>query len=225
MFWWREHLAGPGSGIGIGFTDASIDLAESAPERDEDLARLVEFTGVDLVRLDQVHGATVALIEDLPQAPPAADAAITDRIGVGLLTRAADCVPVLLADPIRGILGVAHSGREGTLLDVAGAAVRQMRERGADRVFAWVGPHVCGACYEVPEPMRAELSSVEPDAHSMTSWGTPALDLGAAVAAQLRRAGAEVESVTGCTREESRLHSYRRDGGRAGRIGGVVWRR
>jgi copper oxidase (laccase) domain-containing protein len=62
-----------------------------------------------------------------------------------------------------------------------------------------------------------------PEAAAETSWGTPAVDVGAGVAAQLRAAGVEVIDAATCTREDERLWSYRRDGAAAGRTGGVVW--
>ena len=70
-----------------------------------------------------------------------------------------------------------------------------MRELGADEITAWIGPHVCGRCYEVPESMRAEVAAVVPESFAETSWGTPALDIGAGVRAQLARAGVTVVEV------------------------------
>ena len=82
---------------------------------------------------------------------------------------------------------------------------------------------MCGRCYEVPEELRAEVGAVVPEALATTSWGTPALDLGAGVAAQLAAEEVEATVVAGCTREDPGLHSYRRDGAAAGRTAGLVW--
>ena len=71
--------------------------------------------------------------------------------------------------------------------------------------------------------LRDEIAALVPETWSTTSWGTPALDLGAGVRAQLERAGVEVVDVGGCTREDASLHSYRRDGAAAGRFAGLVW--
>jgi copper oxidase (laccase) domain-containing protein len=104
--------------------------------------------------------------------------------------------------------------------------VSRMRALGAREVTAWLGPHVCGRCYEVPEEMRAEVAAVEPVARATTSWGTPSLDLGAGVAAQLERAGVVVRTeAVRCTLESPDLYSHRRDGVRAGRFAGVIRRR
>jgi hypothetical protein len=98
-----------------------------------------------------------------------------------------------------------------------------MRELGAGAIRAWVGPHVCGRCYEVPADLRDEVAAAVPATYGETSWGTPALDLGAGVAAQLAAAGVAASVVPGCTLEDPTFHSYRRDGDAAGRFAGLVW--
>lgn len=183
--------------------------------------------GDQLADLHQVHGCDVVTpaerATDGP--PPDADGIVTDRPGVVLMVRAADCVPVLLADAEAGVVGAAHAGRPGLAEKVVPATLARMRELGATRITAWIGPHVCGACYEVPAAMRDEVGAVVPDAVATTSWGTPSLDLGAGVRAQLAAEGVTVHSPPGaarCTRESPDLYSYRRDGRRAGRQAGLV---
>jgi copper oxidase (laccase) domain-containing protein len=73
--------------------------------------------------------------------------------------------------------------------------------------------------------MREEVAAVEPATRSVTSWDTPALDLGAGVRAQLVREGEiDLQELGECTRESPRWPSHRRDGQRAARFAGVVWR-
>jgi YfiH family protein len=177
--------------------------------------------GDELADLHQVHGADVVRAD--PGAPrPHCDGVVTDRAGVVLLVRAADCVPVLLADPAARVVGAAHAGRKGVVAGVVPATVERMRELGARRIEAWIGPHICGRCYEVPAALQAEVAAVAPASVSTTSWGTPALDLGAGVRAQLDEAGVTVHQVGGCTRESADLYSYRREGAAAGRQAGLV---
>jgi copper oxidase (laccase) domain-containing protein len=97
-----------------------------------------------------------------------------------------------------------------------------MRGLGADRIEAWVGPHVCGRCYEVPEEMRAAVAAVVPESFAETSWGTPSVDLGAGVRAQLAALDVVAHDASRCTRESADLYSNRRDGDRAGRLAGLV---
>ena len=108
----------------------------------------------------------------------------------------ADCVPVLLADPEAGVVAAVHAGRRGLVAGVVEAAVAAMVAQGAsvERVRAAIGPAIAGESYEVPAELQDEVASVVPQTRATTSWGTPALDLPAGVAAVLAAAG--VEHVT-----------------------------
>jgi YfiH family protein len=185
---------------------------------------LADFApGDTLVGMHQVHGAAVTVVTGAVDGAPAeCDGLVTDRPGLVLMARAADCVPIVLADPDARVVAAVHAGRPGLAAGVAGAAVVTMRERGAQAITAWIGPHVCGRCYEVPEAMQAEVGALEPAAVATTSWGTPSLDIGAGVRAQLERAGVRVLDVARCTRESADLYSHRRDGAGAGRLAGLV---
>jgi YfiH family protein len=140
-----------------------------------------------------------------------------------LLVRVADCVPLLLADIEHSVVGAAHAGRPGLVAGIVPATVARMRELGAGRITAWLGPHVCGRCYEVPAEMRAEVAATVPASFAETSWGTPAVDVGAGVVAQLEAEGIEVVDASRCTLEDDDLFSYRRQGVASGRLGGLVW--
>ena len=207
----------------------SLNLAlEGADDPDAtaaNLARvLADFApGAGLADLHQVHGAAVDVVDDPTGRPrPDADGVVTTRPDVVLMVRAADCVPVLLADPDAGVVGAVHSGRPGLAAGVVPETVAVMRARGAAAITAWIGPHVCGGCYEVPEEMRDEVGALVPAAVATTTWGTPALDIGAGVRAQLEEAGVTVVDVSRCTRESDDLYSYRRDGRGAGRLAGLI---
>jgi YfiH family protein len=151
------------------------------------------------------------------------DALVTAERGVGLLVRAADCVPILLADPEAGLVGAAHAGRAGLLAGVVEAVVAALRSRGARRLTAWIGPYICPACYELPAAMAAAAWARLPAARAKSARGAPALDLGAGAAAELGRLGCAVVRCDPCTAEAPDLFfSYRRDGA-TGRLGGVVW--
>lgn len=192
-----------------------------------------------VVRMSQVHGSDVCVVgEDLArppisrtpgsegttsQPPIVADGLVTTVPGVILMVRAADCVPVLLADVAQGVVGALHAGRNGMVAGIVANTAAAMRELGARQITGWVGPHVCGKCYEVPEQMRADVTRAVPEAYAETSWGTPALDIGAGVRAQLGRAGASVVDASRCTIEDQDLFSYRRQGKESGRLAGLVW--
>jgi hypothetical protein len=203
---------------------------------------LVErLVGVPLSFATQVHGTgcvdvgpngregereRVPTAEAQPDTVGEADVLVAGP-GRGVAILVADCVPVLLADPVTRRVAAVHAGRRGVALDVVGVAMGVLRAAGArpGDVRAVVGPSVCGRCYEVPADMRDEVASAVPEAWSTTRAGTSALDLRAGVAAQLARAGvSDVERLDVCTMEDPRLFSHRRDHGATGRFAGVVAR-
>jgi hypothetical protein len=228
-----------GPGIRAGFTLGSSDgrgqnlsLLMGAPgDVVERRTALAAWVGADVVYVRQVHGADVRVWAGPPGAPtPAlptteADALVTTDPRAGIAVLVADCIPVLLADADAGVVAAVHAGRRGVVAGVVAAAVDAMRAAGATRIRAVIGPGICGACYEVPAELRAEVGAAVPGAASWTSWGTPALDLPGAVRGQLDAAGVRaVAQVGGCTFEDERWFSHRATaaGRPAGRFGAVV---
>ncbi|GAA4805945.1 peptidoglycan editing factor PgeF [Nocardioides caeni] len=205
--------------------DLALDGDGPADARSENLRLLLDdfAPGDELADLHQVHGAVVEVVEEALGADrPDADAVVTSTSGLTLMVRAADCVPVLLADPWSRVIGAAHAGRLGMVRGVVPATVARMRDLGAREITAWVGPHICGGCYEVPAELREEVAVEIPASRATTTWDTPALDIGAGVRAQLAAEGVEVIDAGRCTRESPDLYSYRRDGADAGRQAGVI---
>ena len=179
--------------------------------------------------MNQVHGSDVAEIAPgaaaagQAQAAPTADAMVSR--GGPLAVMVADCVPVVLVgEPAAGapLLGVVHAGRPGVASGIVHAAVARLRALGSGRISAWIGPSICGHCYEVPDVMRAEVAALVPATWCSTSRGTPGLDLPAGVRGQLEADGVTVEYSGGCTLEDETLFSYRRDSS-TGRFAGLVW--
>lgn len=193
----------------------------------ENRARTAAELGVArVVYMRQVHGADVRHVTaPFGDDPPALDAVFTGEPGLALAVLVADCTPVLLADPVARLVGGAHSGRAGTVAGVVPALVAAMAGHGADpaRMTAFVGPNACGSCYEVSAGLHDEVAAVLPEAACRTRHGTPALDVRAAVAAQLASAGVtDVRHDDRCTLESPELYSYRRDH-RTGRFAAFVW--
>ena len=114
-----------------------------------------------------------------------------------------------------------HAGRDGLLKGVIGRAVERVAELGTGGVRAWIGPHICGTCYEVPDAMAQDAAERLGVGVARTRWGTSGIDLGAAARHQLEVAGASWESWEDCTLTDESLHSHRR--GSAGRQLGVAW--
>ncbi|MGI8949626.1 MAG: peptidoglycan editing factor PgeF [Ornithinimicrobium sp.] len=246
MFWWRERVdpddelygvewavtdrvggasRGPWSGLNLGshVGDAPADVATNRQR----LARSLEVP-VDALRfMDQQHGTQVVQVRgdhgrtEQPVAAPACDALVTDTPDVVLLALVADCTPVLIVDRVAGLAAAVHAGRKGLVAAVVPVTLARMRALGAADLQAVVGPSICGRCYEVSAPMRAEAGEVSAAAHSVSWAGTPAIDVAAGVVEQLAAEGVPCRWLGGCAREVEDLYSYRRDG-RTGRYAGVV---
>ncbi len=232
---WGGVSAGPFGELNLGRTD------EDEPDRIVENFRRVR-EALDLRTLHvvhQVHGTAVHTVGAseaatwTPQSPlgngwpgrealPVADAVVTDVPGAGVAVRVADCLPVLIAAPGRRRVAAVHAGRIGLLGGVIPAAVSALRDEVSDDLTAWIGPHICGDCYEVPSEMAAAARQVLPASAAVTSWGTPAIDLAAGAVAQLESLGVEVAHVGPCTRTENDHFSHRADPD-SGRQVGVIW--
>ena len=236
MFSWRSEVR---PGISVAFTDMRAgnlalhvgDDPQRVDERRRDVESTVGLGDARFQYMNQVHGNDVAVISRYGPGPTA-DAMVstsTSTSGAGsaqpLAVMVADCVPIVLVGETAAgqpVLAVAHAGRPGVASGVVPATVAGMRRLGALTISAWLGPSICGRCYEVPAEMRAGVAAVVPATASETSWGSPALDLPAGVRSQLADGGVQVEYSGGCTLEDEGLFSYRRDPG-TGRFAGLVW--
>lgn len=190
-------------------------------------ARLAEALGLDRARLlfmNQCHGETVHVVEGpWPGAPPPGDGMVTAATDLALVVLVADCVPVLLSDHLAGVIAAVHAGRAGLLAGVVQRAMDAMHDLGARHVDALVGPSVCGRCYEVPGLLRERATGTSPLAATVSWTGSPALDIAAGVVDQLATRGARLTWVPGCTRESTRLFSYRAES-TTGRFAGAIVR-
>ena len=212
---------------------SSLDLAVHVgdePRRVQDnRERVARAVGLDqdaLVFAEQVHGAGVAVVDRARGGfIPGVDALVTATPGLGLVVLAADCLPVLLADPRAGVVAAAHAGRQGLLAGVLQATLSAMHDLGATptATTAVLGPAACGACYEVPQEMADDAERRVPGSRATTRQGTASVDLVSGAREVLRDAGVgAVTAVGGCTLEQPDLwYSYRRDR-TTGRHGGLV---
>lgn len=200
--------------------------AGSADERSavlENRARVAErlgTTGDRLVTCHQVHSADAVVVETpWPMGQnPKADALVTNRKGIALGALAADCAPVLFADPEAGVIGAAHAGWKGALGGVLEATLEAMVRLGArrGRVRAALGPCIGPEAYEVGPEFEARFLAADPGNavyfRRSSADSRPRFDLPGYVLARLARSGLDtVENCTLCTYlAEDRLYSYRR---------------
>ncbi len=213
---------------------ASLNLAYAVGDEpravSENRRRVARSLGVRLERLveaEQVHGNGVAVVGDdaAGSVVLGVDALATEARGVWLAVYAADCVPVLVADPVHPAVAAVHAGWRGAAAGIVPAALRRMREAFGTRpehVRVALGPAIGGCCYEVGAPVARAMahapqragapSPLRPSAGGEGPWH---LDLWEAIRQQLDACGVPagaVETVGGCTRCRGDLFfSYRRD--------------
>ncbi|MCC9145041.1 polyphenol oxidase family protein [Arthrobacter sp. zg-Y877] len=231
MFWWHRQV---GDNLWVGFTNTSAgnlalhvgDDPQAVLRRRAELESVMGVQAGSLRFMNQVHSAVIAEPGTAGTAPTA-DGLISVDGSAPLAVMVADCVPVLLAG-IRPdgnpVTAAVHAGRRGLLDNILPAAVERIEAAGGAGIRAWIGPCVCGECYEVPAAMQSEAAALLPSTAATTRSGTPALDLPAGAEAQLAGLGVAVERIAGCTLENEQLFSHRRDPS-TGRLAGVVWQR
>jgi YfiH family protein len=204
------------------------------------LASAMSVPASRIVSLDQVHGRAVVHVDRnvTPQAldemhndRPRADAVISDAPDVALVVRAADCVPLLIADTRTGAVAAVHAGWRGTAARVAVAAVeemqRQFRTRAADLVVA-IGPAIGPCCYEVGSDLVDAFAAAGHERYLIDRWFmTPRerkmrLDVVGANRDQLILAGVREDNVHACglctAMHLDVLTSFRAEQAAAGRI-------
>jgi YfiH family protein len=210
-----------GAGVRAAFTLRGFDLSQEAGRR-----ALSDAWGGPLAFAIQVHGDRLVWVGGAAAAGDwaEADALATDADGIGLVVRTADCVPVLLADPVARLVAAVHSGWRGLLAGVVPGAVRRLRSRGASDLRAAVGPAICGECYEVGADLAARAAAAG-HVTGIGADGGPRLDVPGSVRRQLAASGVPVVADSReCTAESDRLFSWRarRDGGRQGGLISLV---
>lgn len=126
-----------------------------------------------------------------------ADGQVTAQKNVALGMFAADCLPVLMADPEAGVIGAAHCGRRGLQNGVIGATIEKMVSKGArpERIVATLGPCICGDCYEVGGDIADEFDAQFPGTFTLSRFGQPGIDIAAAALHELAKAGVPADNI------------------------------
>jgi len=198
----------------------------------------------DVAMVTQVHGRSVVVVRDGAPAPatPEADVLVSSSVGTAIAVRAADCVPLLMADRARGVVAAVHAGWRGTAARAAVAAVealgREFGTRPADLTAA-IGPCIGACCYGVGMDLVDAFAAEGHERHLIDRWflAPPPprgsqdrprlrLDLSRATSDQLVLTGVPEDQihVSGlCTAMHlDVLTSYRKEKDGAGRLVGVI---
>ncbi len=231
----------------------------------ENYARMGEVLGVDkgaFVTTDQTHTTNIRVVtkEDAGKGVTCnrdytdIDGLITAEKGLVLSCFTADCVPLYFVDPVKQVIGVAHSGWRGTVAGMGARMVERMsREFGCEpvNIIAAIGPSICQDCYEISEEVAVQFKqgvwepsridrycqeAYEAGLHPTgklllpgKSEGKYQLDLWLANVVVLRSAGVKLENIEVtdiCTNcNPDYLFSHRASGGKRGNLGAfLVWK-
>ena len=224
---WDEY------GVTAGYcTDFGGHFRYCNPEDEPNFNRVAMEFGLgtdDMVRLQQTHTDLICPIKHTNggegitknEIAKSYDGVITDEKEIMLCVVTADCTPVFLCDPINGVVAMVHSGRAGTMKDIAGKAVDKMEsEYGSkpENIRCILGPYICQKHHEVEkkdiEGFYYNYSDGECEKILLKSGEKYYVDMGAAIRFSLRGRGLLDEYITDnhvCTYENADLFSWRRD--------------
>lgn len=183
-----------------------------------------------MVTLWQVHGAKTIIVGDEFCNPDTkGDALITNRPEVSLFLRFADCVPILLVDPVKRAIGMAHAGWRGLVSGVTQATVQAMASSYGcrpDNIIAGIGPSVGPLQYNIGPDVTQAVKQAFSESHRLLihRQGLVHLDLWEASSRALKESGVHAIETAGlCTATHvEQFFSHRGENGRTGRFGAVI---
>lgn len=223
------------------FTTRELQLSSAGEWR-----RVADLLGVaQVVTLNQVHGREVAAVRRGSPRPPAgqdADVLVSNDPNVAIAVRAADCVPLLLADSRTGAVAAVHAGWRGTAAGAVTAAVEALSGQFGSRpgdLLAAIGPSIGACCYEVGTELVDAFAAAGHARHLIDRWflappprpGSTErpklrLDVAGANRDQLVLAGVPEEHIFACglctAMHLDVLTSFRAEKEKAGRMAGVI---
>lgn len=205
-----------GLNSGFGSKDDPAHVAENRAR----VARSLGTTAAQLLTCHQIHSADAIVVTepwsrgDMPRA----DGLVTAVPGIAVAALAADCAPVLFADPEARVVAAAHAGWKGALGGILESTIATMERIGArrSRIRAVLGPCIGPQSYEVGPEFEATFVTADPDSgrffHRSRQEDRPRFDLPGFVLSRLAAAGLDtVESATACTyADPERFYSFRR---------------
>jgi len=133
------------------------------------LAEKLMIKPEQLVFPRQTHTNCVAEITDIPETEiKETDALVTNKTGICLCVQTADCVPILLFDPVNNVIAAVHAGWRGTVKKIVEIAVQKMvlkYNSSPENIVAAIGPSISQEIYEVGDEVVEEVKKSIPNAH------------------------------------------------------------
>ncbi len=195
----------------------------------EELAGILGITADQLVFPRQTHTNSVAEISQVPGTElKETDALVSKQAGICLCVQTADCVPILLFDPVKGVISAIHSGWRGTVKKIAGIAVKKMEMNygtSPGNILALIGPSIGSEVYEVGGEVVEEVKKNIPNASKTLSKGSKGKshfnlrEANRQIFLSLGLKPKNIEIARGCSfSEKDKYFSARREGIGTGRM-------
>lgn len=220
----NRHLVQPGSRIdGLNLGTNTSEPPEIIRENTQALFKELKWNYSKLASADQVHGTDIEII-DKPGVYEETDGLITNNRDLVLGIRVADCAAVLMADPVQGIAGAFHAGWKGAAGGIVIKGIKKMMELSGDpeNFLVYISPCISLKNFEVGDEVASEFPEQFVD---RGNFSKPHVDLKSFIMSQCLDNGVpaqQIEVSMECTMQSTRFYSYRRDGGEAGRMLGLI---
>ncbi|HZK43226.1 MAG TPA: peptidoglycan editing factor PgeF [Syntrophomonadaceae bacterium] len=193
-----------------------------------------------IVCCEQVHGAEVAIInkehtglgaDNFTTAIKGVDAMVTNISQICLTTFYADCIPIFLFDPIKRVIGIAHSGWKGTVNMIGNKTVQIMQDHyGCDlkEIKVFIGPGIGKCCFEIGEELGVEVKTIFNDLEDIIKvnergflWDLPKTNQQALIKYGIKKENIIASNLcTSCNTDE--FFSYRQEKGKTGRMAAMI---
>ena len=239
----RAHVATRHGGVSpapwntLNFSVLRGDTPERVQQNWQRLGDALELPATQMVHCRQMHGTGVAKVdgENAGEWIEETDALITDELNLGLALLFADCVPVLLYDRLRHVLGVCHAGWRGTVNGIAAStlwAMQAAHDTNPADVLVAIGPSIGPQSYEVGQEVVDLAQMKLPNADDLFSWPNgpdhnPYFDLWRANASQLAAAGVPPSQIeiggVDTAQSTADFFSHRAEQGKCGLFSMVAW--
>ncbi len=175
-----------------------------------------EIPSAKFFKTNQMHGDNIVVLKSVSDKDVLieADAFVTSEEGVVPFVRTADCVPILLSDPVKGIVAAVHAGWRGTAKEIVAKTVAFMSEKfgsSSENICAAIGPAIGASCFEVGAEAVEGLKTfsrfiIPKDDNKFL------VDLKKINSAQLLSCGvSKIDTLDICNHCDTRFASYRRD--------------
>ena len=207
------------------------DIKEDVDRNQNELALHLGYSFKRLVHMNQVHGNKIIAIDNSSKiyTIPTCDAVITQEKNRPLMVMVADCIPVLVYDPVHEVIAAIHAGRAGIFSEIIPKSIKKMQQNYGSKttdIVVHLGPSIHQCCYEVGVEIKEEAERSGYDYAIQTNRNKYFLDLLSIADRQLKACGIQQEHIevsshcTACNTDT--FYSYRAEKNYCGRFAGII---